>query len=148
MSDSGSRRPVGESAQPGVDPSKGWPSKTPVSLTSVEVTRTWCEFGEVGLDGAEALVGPVVVSVPLPPRVTLGAEFIEEALAADDLGFGLRDVGGEPVDRLDGGCLVLPAAAAQLGERPELWSCCSARSRRYLAAFRSFFADSSESSAW
>jgi hypothetical protein len=81
----------------------------------------WGQIGEFGLDGTEALVGPVVMSVPVGQRVKLGAELVEAALVPDDLGFGLGDVGGQPLYHLDGGCLLLAAAAAQLGEPPEFF---------------------------
>ena len=62
---------------------------------SVDVTPLWCQGGEVALDGAEPVVRPVVASVSGQPVFELEAEFVDAALVADDLGFGLRR-GGRP----------------------------------------------------
>jgi len=119
--DFGCRGPVGESAEPGVVPCQRGSSERRVSAATVDVTPLSRQSGDVGLDGAEALVGPVVVSVPPRARVKLGAEFVDAALVTDDLGFGLRDVVGEPVDLVEGGGLLQTASTTELGERPEFF---------------------------
>ena len=78
------------------------------------------DFGEIGVDGAQAGVGEVVLDVPLEASAELGLEILEGLFAANDFGFGLADVVGEAVDLVDRGGLLLSAVAAELGERSEL----------------------------
>lgn len=78
------------------------------------------EVSEFGVDGAQPGVGELMLDVPFEATAQLGPEFLEGLLEAGDLGFGFADVVGEGVDLVDGGGLLVAAAAAELGEGTEL----------------------------
>lgn len=100
LSEVGERRRVDlcDSAQPWAIPPACRSSEVPGPACSIDAATFWGEFGELRLDGAEAVVGPVVVGVPLLPFVQSRAELVNAALAPRELGFGVRDVVGEAID--------------------------------------------------